>query len=237
MAFCRRIGLDDVLLVLARIESGSLLFAAFLCLTCAHREATRDPIIRYQVVTVDRISGSQLTETSGKQRRIYFEFSDRGRGPQLGTRIVLGPDQTPILVETAGHTYLKAKVEERFSRNDGKAAWQSNVDSGEKMLSEAAFYVSANTVPEEAAVLARALLASEQHRLALLPQGEARIQRMEELEIGAEGRTQKVVQYAIDGLRLWPTLIWLDQDQNLFGLVSPWISIIREGWKDAIPAL
>jgi len=186
---------------------------------------------------VGRKSGSQVTEVSGNERTVSFEYNDRGRGPNLRTQMVLGPDHIPILVETTGVTYLKAVVAERFSLKDGKAVWQSNVDEGEKVLSQPAFYVSANAVPEESALLARALLAAPTHRLSLLPQGEARIERMEELEIGPADRAQKVVQYAIHGIQTSPWLIWLDRDDNFFALVSPWISIIREGWKDAIPAL
>src|SRR5258708_5456647 len=213
------------------------ILAALACLTCAHHQAISPATIRYQVLTVDRISGSQVTEVSGTEHRFFFEFNDRGRGPRLSTRMVLDSDGTPVLVETTGENYLKANVEERFSKRDGQAVWQSNVDSGERVLSEPAFYVSANPVPEEVALLARALLASPQHRLALLPQAEARIQKMDEVEIGPPGRTRKVVQYAVEGLRLAPAFIWLDQDQNFFGQVFPWGSIVREGWQDAIPTL
>jgi hypothetical protein len=229
-------GINRIGLRLVLAPSRSIL-AALACLTCAHHEAISPATIRYQILTVDRISGSQVTEISGSERRFFFEYNDRGRGPRLSTRMVLHSDGTPVLVETTGQTYLKANFEERFSNRDGKAIWQSNVDSGEKVLSEPAFYVSANPVPEEVALLARALLASPQHRLALLPQGEARIQKIDEVEIGAPGRTRKVVQYAVEGLRLASAFIWLDQDQNFFGQVSPWRSIIREGWNDAIPTL
>lgn len=32
---------------------------------------------------------------------------------------MLGKDATPVLVEVAGHDYLKAKVDEQFSIRDG----------------------------------------------------------------------------------------------------------------------
>ena len=209
------------------------------CLSCAHREVSSGTAItvRYEVWIVGRKAGSQVTEVSGTERTFSYEYNDRGRGPNLRTKVVLGPEHTPVVVETTGVNYLKAAVAERFSLKDGKAAWQSPVDAGEKAVSQPAFYASANAVPEMVALLASALLVAPTHRLALLPQGEARIERMEELEVGPPDRPEKVVQYAIHGIWLFPWLIWLDRDNNFFAQVSPWISTIREGWKDAIPAL
>src|SRR5215467_13389258 len=61
-----------------------LVFALVLtCLSCAHREASsgKSTTARYEVWTVGRKSGSQVTEVSGNERTVSFEYNDRGRGP------------------------------------------------------------------------------------------------------------------------------------------------------------
>jgi imidazolonepropionase-like amidohydrolase len=223
-------------------HSGIKSFAviALLGLGCA-RPTTLSPhplTLRYEVLIAGRHEGAQVTEiTSENERRVSYEFNDRGRGPRLTTRMVVNPDGTPALIDTAGHDYLKAKVEEHFSIKGQKAEWRSSASSGEKVLSGSAFYDSVNSVPEEGAQLARALLASPDHRLALLPEGEARIQAADEVEVRSGPRAQGVRQYAIDGLGLGTAFIWLDDDRNFFASVSPWRSIVREGWKDVVPVL
>ncbi|HEX4802910.1 MAG TPA: amidohydrolase family protein, partial [Myxococcaceae bacterium] len=132
---------------------------------------------------------------------------------------------------------LKVKVDDHFAVDGGRATWRDAVESGEKMLSGSAFYISANAVPEEGGLLASALLAAPDKKLAILPQGEARIEKLDELELRAGGQTRKVIQYSIEGLGLEPQMLWLDEDRRYFGQVSAWLSIIREGWKESIPQL
>jgi len=213
---------------------------ALLGLGCA-RPATLSPsplTLRYEVLFAGRHEGSQVTEIiSENERRVSFEFNDRGRGPRLTTRMLVNRDGTPARIDTTGHDYFKAKVDEHYSITGQKAEWRASGSSGEKALSGSAFYISVNSVPEELAQLARALLASPDHKLALLPEGEARIQTASEVEVRSGPRAQRVRQYAIDGLGLNTAFIWLDEDRNFFATVSAWSSIVREGWKDVVPLL
>src|SRR6266852_1530617 len=213
---------------------------ALLGLGCA-RLATLSPsplTLRYEVLFAGRHEGSQVTEIiSENERRVSFEFNDRGRGPRLTTRILVNRDGTSARIDTTGHDYFKAKVDEHYSITGQKAEWRASGSSGEKALSGSAFYISVNSVPEELAQLARALLASPDHKLGLLPEGEARIQTASEVEVRSGPRAQRVRQYAIDGLGLNTAFIWLDEDRNFFATVSAWSSIVREGWKDVVPLL
>jgi len=210
--------------------------------SCAHQESVPQPrpsIIRSEVIIADRVAGSQVTEVKETgELQISYEFNDRGRGPQLTTRIRLGIDGTPVLIDTAGHNYFKAKVDDHFAIESGRASWRNELDSGEKRLSGSAFYLNANPVPEELGLLASALLASPDKKLALLPQGEARIESLGELEIRAGGRTRKILHYSIEGLGLEPDRLFLDEDHRYFAEVSQLFSrTIREGWKESIPLL
>lgn len=85
--------------------------------------------------------------------------------------------------------------------------------------------------------MSRALLAAPSGRIALLPEGEARIEKVNELEAQADGRKKTVTQYLIHGIGLFPSAIWLDEDQRFFASVSAWSSTVREGWKSGVPQL
>ena len=167
----------------------------------------------------------------------YFEFNDRGRGPAITEHMVLDAGGVPRLIETTGHDYYKNAVAEHFNLSNGRATWQNSAERGEKAVTGPACFLSMDAAPEELAVLARALLAAPGGTLPLLPEGEARIERVGELTVhrGTDSRT--VVHYAITGLDLTPTRIWLDSDGELFAWGVSFFMVIRDGWDAAQPAL
>src|SRR2546428_374454 len=124
-----------------------------------------------------------------------------GRGPP---RVSAGPIPPP----------------RRFPMGRTQATWRNAAEQGSNAT--AGFYITFDGVPEEAAVLARALLAARGGMLPLLPEGEARIAKVGELAVQANGRTRTVVQYAISGLGFTPSPIWLDANGDFFAAGSTW---------------
>jgi imidazolonepropionase-like amidohydrolase len=169
--------------------------------------------------------------------QIHFEFNDRGRGPNVNQKIVAGKDGFPVEMEITGVDYLKAPVDERYSLKQGSATWKNRSEQGQKNLAGKAFYVSISGAAEEGALLAQALLAAPGHKLALLPEGEASIEKRSELKITANGQSRTVVQYAINGLGFSPSPLWLQPDGTFFASVSTWSSIVPEGWESAVADL
>lgn len=167
----------------------------------------------------------------------HFEFNDRGRGPNINEKIVAGKDGIPTDIEITGVDYLKAAVDEHFSLQQGVANWKNRSEEGQKTINGKAFYTSISGAPEETALLAQALLAAPQHKLPLLPAGEASIEKRGELKINANGQSRTVTQYAMSGLGFSPFLFWLDSEGKLFASVSTWSSIIQEGWESAVADL
>ncbi len=178
-------------------------------------------------------------ETSSRgpngEQQFYYEFNDRGRGPKITEKITLDKDGLPISIETSGNDYMKAPVTETFSMANGTASWKNRAEQGQKAVSGKAFYVSLSGAPEEGALLAKALLAAG-GKLALLPAGEASIEKRSELQISANGKTRKVTQYAISGLDFVPDPIWLDEEGNFYS-ISGWSSIVPEGWESVADQL
>src|SRR5689334_22484051 len=174
------------------------------------------------------------TRNADGSLQIHYEFNDRGRGPSINEKLVAGKDGIPTFIETSGNDYMKAPVEERFSLSQGKANWKNRSEQGEKSVTGKAFYVSISGASEESALMARALLAAPGHKMALLPEGEASIEKRGDLKITADGKSRTVTQYAINGLGFSPFAIWLDADGKFFASVSTWSSIVLEGWESAI---
>ena len=168
--------------------------------------------------------------------QFYYEFNDRGRGPKITEHVILDGNGIPTQIENTGIDYEKAPVDEHFALTDGSATWKNRAEHGTKHVSGKAVYVSISGAPEEAAVLARALLANG-GRLPLLPAGEASIEKRGELKVEVNGQSRTVVQYAISGLDFTPSPIWLNQDNSFFAVVSAWFSVIPEGWESAAGTL
>jgi imidazolonepropionase-like amidohydrolase len=199
--------------------------------------AGKDAALRYTVVLGGNKAGTQVSTKVGNEWHYSYEYNDRGRGPKIEARMLIGAGQIPVVIEDTGVNYLKSPVAEKFSIQNGKATWKNESEDGSKAVSGRAFYLSINGVPEEFAWLARALLAAPGHKLALLPDGEASIERVSEQKVQAKGQSRTVVQYSISGLGLTPSPIWLERDGTLFAIADSWSSTVLEGWEDSVPAL
>ncbi len=170
-------------------------------------------------------------------RHNFFAFNDRGRGPSILTRMVLDSAGIPARIDATGNDYYKGPVEEHF-RIEGQplhASWSNKAEKGEKQLAAPAFYVPIDaTLGSE---LAAALLSAPGGRLALLPEGEARIERVLDRPVESGGKKHTATLYEVSGLSFTPESVWLDEGHNFLAGGSDWAVLIREGAEAAWPAL
>jgi imidazolonepropionase-like amidohydrolase len=223
----------------ARVGRGSQALSKSVMLA---RSALHDagPEVRHTVLMAGRPVGLQtMRRSEDGALHFKYEYTDRGRGPSVTTRVVLGSGGIPRSIETDGHDYLKNKVRERFALNDGKASWQNSAERGTKDLppDKPAFYLSFDGVPAELGLLAQALLAAPEKTLAILPGGQAVIDRLGSLEVKSEGKARTVTHYEISGLSYSPIALWLDDDGAFFAAGSEWSMVIREGWESVAKPL
>lgn len=185
-------------------------------------------------------------EPSGQQSSYYgkdgtititFSFNDGGRGPETRTIVRLNEAGVPVALHIKGKNYEKAKVDERFSIIYGKAVWASKIEHQQADFDGRAFYVANEAPPELLAMLARAILAREDSALPLLPSGTARIRSLTSETLEGEKGSTTITLYAITGLGSDPEYIWLDRDQDLFGVDDERFAIIRKGWSEHLPVL
>ena len=186
---------------------------------------------RYSVMIMGNLAGQQAIWTAPDHSvHMFFQFNDRGRGPKITAVLTLDADGIPVEETVDGNDYLKSSVSEHYALKDGMASWKNNSEEGEKKISARAMYASINGAPAEIATLVHAALAGG-GKIALLPEGEAKVQRVAERDLESAGQKKQVSLYAITGLDFSPVQVWLDQQDQFFAFVNPWSTIIPEGWE------
>ena len=179
-------------------------------------------VLKYTVIMAGHPAGAQTVSIDGATRTVDYEFNDRGRGPK--THTVMSPGS----MTTTGVDYYKASIDETFA--NGK--WSNGAESGSSTNAKAV-YASMYGPPEESGAFARELLAAPDHKLPLLPAGEASIKKLGDLTVDGK----KITAYDIYGFGFTPATVWLDDKNELFATASSWLSVIAEGHDAAIPQL
>ncbi len=178
-------------------------------------------------------AGTQTVEGQADgAMRAEYSYNDRGRGDHIMATWKLDGAGVPVEYEGRGNDYMKAPIEEHFEIKNGRASWKNRSEQGEQAVTGEAFYLPMNAPPEFFAVLARALLKAPNHKLALLPAGEATIERAARVASG----NSELTEYRISGLGFSPRSIWLDR-QGRAASVSSWFSVFPEGRESAIDQL
>ena len=151
---------------------------------------------RYSLLLMGNLAGQQAVWTaSDGTLHMFFQFNDRGRGPKTTSIIKLDSTGIPISETIKGNDYLKSPVDENFSNDGGAAHWKNTAEQGEKKISTPAYYSPLSGAPSEIALLAHAALQNG-GKIALLPEGEARVQRVLELDVEA-GWAQKTRRFVL----------------------------------------
>ena len=178
-------------------------------------------------------AGTQTVERQADGAvRAEYSYNDRGRGDHIIATWKLDGAGVPIEYDGHGNDYMKAPIEEHFEMNNGPARWKNRSEQGEEPVAGEAFYLPMNAPPECFGVLARALLKAPNHKLPLLPAGEATIERVAPVTVG----NTELTEYRITGLGFSPQPIWLDRN-GTSASVSPWFSVVPDGAESSIPQL
>ncbi len=168
-------------------------------------------------------------------RESVFNFVDRGRGPEMTTRMNVDADGLPIFLTVEGLSYYRTPVAETASRTGDTINWKSDADGGSGPAT--AFYLANQADPETGAALARALRRAPGGELALLPGGTARIEAAGEQTIqGADGPLEATL-YLVSGLGYDARPLWLDYQGELLAEISGWLSVARKDLVGSLDAL
>jgi cytosine/adenosine deaminase-related metal-dependent hydrolase len=178
-------------------------------------------------------AGTQtVKEEAGGAVRVEYSYNDRGRGDNIAATWKLDAAGVPTEYDGKGNDYMKAPVEEHFEIRNGKASWKNRSEKGEQAVTGEAFYLPMSSPPEFFGVLARALLKAPNHKLPLLPAGEASIEAAGKVNT-AKG---ELTEYRITGLGFSPSAIWLDGN-GIASSISGWFSVVPDGTEGSIKEL
>jgi imidazolonepropionase-like amidohydrolase len=196
----------------------------------------------YSVLLMGNLAGQQVVwNASDGTLHILFQFNDRGRGPKTTSILKLDANGLPLSETITGNDYLKSPVNEIYSLEAGTARWKNDNEQGERKISAPAYYSGLNGAPFEIALLAHAALQNGGN-IPLLPEGEARVQRVAELDLESAGnetagKKKHVALYAVTGLDFSPNYFWLEGPDKFFASVDEWGSIVPEGWESSVQTL
>ena len=186
-----------------------------------------------KIIIQGNTAGTQTVEAQPDGTvRAEYSYNDRGRGDHITATWKLDSAGVPIAYDGHGNDYMKAPVEEHFEIKDGRASWKNRSEQGDQAISGEAFYLPMNSPPEIFAVLARALLKAPNHKLPLLPAGEATIEQAGKATSGNHVFTE----YRITGLGFSPQTIWLDHN-DASASVSSWFSVVPDGSDSSVARL
>jgi hypothetical protein len=198
--------------------------------------AIADTTLDYNVLYTGTKAGSQKVVTGNDGRmHVSFTYRDNGRGPDSEEDIAVLPDGTLKSYHQTGKNTYGAILDERFSLSGKRARWQSPSDKGETALSAPGLYLPTYGSPEVDAIIVRATQRAG-GRIAALPGGELRSEKLADARVGPAGRERAVELYAIFGADLQPNYVWLDADpaRQLFASINPGgRHVIAAGYESA----
>ncbi|HET9326141.1 MAG TPA: amidohydrolase family protein [Candidatus Eisenbacteria bacterium] len=195
--------------------------------------------VRHSVLFQGKPNGYQAVAESAGVITVDYHYRQNGRGPDYHEEIRLDPQGVQLFHRITGKQTFGAPADETFERDNGVARWKSVADSGSTPSTTRAFYLPMNSALEAYAMLIRAAL-RQGGRIAMLPGGEATVTRITAREFSAGRRKQKLALYAVRGVDLEPTYLWLTDDaaKAFFAYAYPgWMQVVLEGWESAAPAI
>ncbi|MBC2776785.1 amidohydrolase family protein [Parasphingopyxis marina] len=162
---------------------------------------------------------------------IDYDYKNNGRGPTIAETVALDENGYPTAWEIAGAATFGNQIEESFARTGDGAQWRDSTGTGEAAISH--FYVPQNSSPWALALLARALLADEDHSIDVLPGGGATLTARRTQTFEGPGGPVTATTYEIGGIELNPSYVLLDEQGILFAVASSRFAVIRSGYEAA----
>lgn len=179
---------------------------------------------RYVLISGGKIVGPSVLTRDPRGFRASYTRQDGSHGDAE-----LALDRSGVLVR-----YTQAEIDESFAIERGVARWHNAAERGTQPWTRPAFYVPLDDNPLTPGLLARALLDAPDHRLALLPSGEASLEPLSTLALpGGPALTS----YLLVGLDLAPSVLWFDAARALIAETGDSATLIDESLATHRPAL
>lgn len=199
-------------------------------LICAGHALAAPNEDRYSILISNEKAGYVTAKTNGAKVDVVMHIDENGRGPKTRETLTLDPSGLPTDWHIQGIWWTGGPVDERFTQKGGRARWKTLNDSGEVRSPGNRLYIANNASLWAYTFYMRALLAAPNQRLATLPSGEMRVEKLRDVEIGGASPVT-VTAYALWGEEVRPSYILLGAGQRLFGYASAGFVMVPEGYE------
>jgi len=170
-------------------------------------------------------------EPDGTTRVVYQHRNPDGCQTDLRSTIFVDAVGAPVWEQHTGQKCgPRVQINESYTRSGSSGIWKTHLGNGEEDVIGKKFYTSAADVPEERALLVRALLAAG-NTLELMPEGNGRVERVRTVTLKSGNRSETVTQYRVFGLKAGTALVWFDSRGELFAVGE---TFIRQGWESVL---
>lgn len=211
--------------------------AACLVLTAFQAALGQTARYEYAIIQNGESVGHLKVEETGRDARVDYYVDSNGRGPKHKEKLTVDEAGVPVSWLIEGTSLMGAQVAESFAINDGVARWLSQADAGKVKLPAPALYAVNDGSPWAEYVYARALLADDDHKMAVLPGGEILLEKVRDAEIPAGNGTKAVTVYRLSGIDMSPSLLALEADGSLFATFGQTSAVVRKGHEDSVQPL
>ncbi|MFM5907158.1 MAG: amidohydrolase family protein [Novosphingobium sp.] len=191
----------------------------------------------YRVLMQGRDIGHLKIDRQDETVSVDFDFKQNGRGPTIKEEIKLDASGAPVAYVGTGRTTFGNAVNESYRRTKAGVSWRDLSGPGAIKGKDAPrHYVTQNGSPFDQALLARALLAAPDRKLAVAPGGTAMLAEKDRRTIDGTGGPIEVVTYELSGLSITPSYVTLDTRGELFAMPSANFIIARSGYEKGADA-
>ena len=194
-------------------------------------------VVKRNIVIQTRHAGTSIVTTAPDgTKTIVLDMVENGRGPHVDATVRLAADRTPESFTATGHHTFGAVVHETFTRKGDHATWKSEEESGERDVQGKAFFIPVSDSFEIGGWAVEAAIANG-GKLALLPGGELRVEKLTDLTVTAKGQSRHLTDYGYYGFDLIRGHIWVNDDGSFFGFAAAGFSFLPDGWDGVADTL
>ena len=206
----------------------SSVFIITACDRPSQSERVTSDTIHYEVVFRESSAGYYKKWNTGKKKfGFLYTYTDRGRGPMFFEEITLN-DQDYIAEQTIkGVNYLKDSVNESFTSEGSTASWINPGGINNRSFDGTGLYFRYDGSPASYEILGMQLLASENGKVSIYPEGEAELIKKISVIIGDDLPVNLLM---INGLDMKPTYLWTEGDE-MIAKISGNLHVVRADYK------
>jgi imidazolonepropionase-like amidohydrolase len=156
------------------------------------------------------------------------DFHERGAREVVHTHVELDARGAPRSFRATGKDHFGQPIEEQLDTVGGVLRWRTAGDHGQAPAGSG-WYLPMHATDDLLAALARAVLAAPDHRVKLLPSGEARLADDTAHDFADAGGHLPLRRVALTGLGFAPVVLWLDDHRELFAHLDGAQTAVRDG--------